>query len=435
MTVNRSGAFFVLFCFLLIALPQISLKPIESDLSTVDIVSSLSLLVYFFAGLYYGGARVGPASRALLVYLGYVIVSFLFHAALSHRPEYIENTAYLIRTIAIFSPVIAAPMFLIGPHDFNRGIKLSILFAVVANFAIILMYSRGGDAFGAHQTFAFDGQRLTKRLGGLPGETGAYSFAVLIVAELLIVHYFINGRSYLFRNAAAIVAVALVFLAFKYSVARVMIVHFAVFCAFIFLSNVTSAIKKVFTILGAILAVTLAQILSISQSTFEQIAVGFSRLSFSAGINGATSGRFFHWSNVVEYLANDPWALIFGVGNRMGTVVLGHATENLLLFVLLEVGLVGGVLLFICFFRMLGPVYRAHRAGNALATGYVAIWLGAVVHALLNDIFTYYQAFPGLLFATAVLSELLRRNEAESRPARFLQGANNRKGPARHLLG
>ncbi|SDF96086.1 hypothetical protein SAMN04488117_10986 [Celeribacter baekdonensis] len=412
--ISKSALFGFSWCFAIISLPQIILKPINSSLSTVDFVSTLIFLFLLVASLLKIPLRVDQTGRQLLVYLLYVFTVFFFYAAYIDPYKYLENVAYLIRTTAIFAPLLIIPYLSCDFEVADRTIKISVAVALLSTFYIILAYAGGNEVYGAHQTFAFDGKRLVKRLGGLPGETGAFAFSVLVLVELAIVHFVLKTPRKFVSLCILASCLIVIFLAFKFSVARVLFINFGVFCGFIFLSRLTSWPQKIFSILGLVFAYILIQLASLSGDMLNSLAGGFSRISLEGGVSVATSGRFDHWVNTVSLLKSNVFYLLFGVGNRMGGTILGHATENLFLFSALEVGLFGSFLLIVLFSGILAPIFQAHRKNNIIATGYLAIWAGAFAHSLLNDIFTYYQAFPALLLSTAWMARILKKNDAEA---------------------
>jgi O-antigen ligase len=123
---------------------------------------------------------------------------------------------------------------------------------------------------------------------------------------------------------------------------------------------------------------------------------------FSSATGAVLSGRLASWGALVEFLLQNPWHLLLGVGYKtlpyssfIGEPVIA---DNMYLSMLVETGLVGLAALVLLCLAILRASYRAARCDNARAsffgTWMFCFWTGQLVQMMSQDLLTYWRALP-----------------------------------------
>jgi O-antigen ligase len=143
------------------------------------------------------------------------------------------------------------------------------------------------------------------------------------------------------------------------------------------------------------------------------------------GSTGVLSGRVESWLYLVQFLADNPWHVLFGVGyktlaysNFAGKPVVA---DNAYLSALLETGVVGlTALLFACV-AILKLAWRGARSTDPSArlfgTWIGCFWIGQMVQMFSGDLLTYWRALPVYFW---VLGMAVRGADSPSAPSRLI---------------
>jgi O-antigen ligase len=118
--------------------------------------------------------------------------------------------------------------------------------------------------------------------------------------------------------------------------------------------------------------------------------------------NEVLSGRVTYWETLVNFLAQHPWHLLFGIGYKtipytdyIGTRLVA---DNTYLSLLVETGIVGLAVFAALNVAILQTAYRAARsnAGRAsfFGTWIFCFWCGEAVQMLSGDLITYWRVLP-----------------------------------------
>jgi hypothetical protein len=130
--------------------------------------------------------------------------------------------------------------------------------------------------------------------------------------------------------------------------------------------------------------------------------IGRSFEYFLTSPNGVLSGRLTSWSVLTNFIASQPWHVVFGIGYKtlpyssfVGTEVIG---DNTYLSLLVETGVIGlGVFLVLNGLILRGGL-RAARSGNPRAAFFgewiFCFWIGEMVQMLSGDLITYWRVLP-----------------------------------------
>ena len=135
---------------------------------------------------------------------------------------------------------------------------------------------------------------------------------------------------------------------------------------------------------------------SFAQSYWIRLAASFQY--FWSSPEGILSGRVASWRILVQFVIENPWHGLFGVGYKtlpysdfIGRTVIA---DNMYLSLLVETGILGlGAFLFLNF-AMLRTSLRAARLGSFCGTWFFCFWMGETVQMLSGDLLTYWRVLP-----------------------------------------
>jgi O-antigen ligase len=136
----------------------------------------------------------------------------------------------------------------------------------------------------------------------------------------------------------------------------------------------------------------------------QTIEYYFSRLLWSAsaameGSGRVLSGRAESWAFLADFLAQNPWQALLGVGYKTLAYsdVAGKpvVADNAYLSALVETGLLGLAALLAMSLSFLRLAWRASQAGSAAArifgTWMLCFWCGQMAQMLSGDLLTYWR--------------------------------------------
>jgi len=139
---------------------------------------------------------------------------------------------------------------------------------------------------------------------------------------------------------------------------------------------------------------------SFSASYWDRIAGSFRYFWYAP--DNVLSGRLTHWKVLIDFLRDQPWHSLFGVGYKtlpysdfIGTTVIA---DNTYLSLLVETGLVGLAAFIVLNIAILRTGWRAARS-SAPQTAFFGEWIfcfwcGEIVQMLSGDLITYWRVLP-----------------------------------------
>jgi len=139
---------------------------------------------------------------------------------------------------------------------------------------------------------------------------------------------------------------------------------------------------------------------SFSASYWARIANSFQYFWYSP--DGILSGRLNSWTSVANYLSNQPWHAIFGVGYK--TLAYSDVTgaplivDNTWLSLLAETGIIGLTAFVFLNVSILRYSYRAARSARSASSFFgewiFCFWIGEMVQMMSGDLVTYWRVLP-----------------------------------------
>ncbi|MDK8019661.1 hypothetical protein [Klebsiella michiganensis] len=242
LSIKKSNlSYALIIAFIVIILPQVILKPIGGDLSIVDIGAPLIIAYCVFRSQ----LKLPPPQKYLLVFIFYLLVSYLI-MMLFGGVEYQESSPYLIRMLSLYAPIFLVPYLGNDEKQFVKFGRVFVVISLIATVVIILLYISGWTGVSAHQTTEGDDGLKVNRLGGLPGESGAFAYNILFVFYMSLIVYLVAAKKWLIKIVSFGLTLVVLFLSFKYSLARVIVIcaGAVIVCGYFFTSM--SLIKNIF---------------------------------------------------------------------------------------------------------------------------------------------------------------------------------------------
>lgn len=418
----RGAAYATAVLFLCLCVPSflLSLPGLPEFVRTTDLIAALLLFTYFL-----GGGRAVEGERYLLLFLVFLMLVSVaallvmgLNAKLSRQIDS-RSVLYPIRAVFIYAPALAAFHINLSPQKFARHGYRWMMAGVLFTLAVSLAHMAGSTSFYAHQTLEMGTIRnwttRVHRLGGIVGESGAFAFHAVLVFQLLIFFAFMSERTRLGRRLLTLFTPYLLFV-FYLSQTRIVLLTGLIFVTLMLFNRLIVPRRTAILIaLSAFGSVVLGAFwLITSRLTLQMLDLGSSVMllrfqGFFTGESGeslSSSGRVNHWREVSEYILMNP---LFGYGQRTVSQILNHAVENFFLQNLVDYGIIGLLL----YFLVLRWLWRSMDASNLPASPsrdtlrigaavLKAIMIASFVQWQVNDINTYFQAFP-MLAVSAVL--------------------------------
>ncbi|HCD8032720.1 TPA: hypothetical protein ND652_004804, partial [Klebsiella aerogenes] len=164
------------------------------------------------------------------------------------------------------------------------------------------------------------------------------------------------------------------FLSFKYSLARVIVIcaGAVILCGYFFTS--ISIVKKYFLFLFTFLVCS-TSLFFVSPDSLDLSKYRLSNVA-STDMNSVSSGRVSHWIDAVALYVESPFNVVFGVGHRMSVRFLGHAVENFFIQNLLDYGIVGTILFVIFLWFLLKPIIKNAKTKNGISVAILLVFTG-----------------------------------------------------------
>ncbi len=414
----RGLGWLLLAAFATMAVPQVifEVPGAPERLKSTDLLGFGCLLLY--ALIRTRQPLVGRRDEALLLafiawnmvaaFVGFVIMSALGTATLG---ELILQFGRQIRFALIYAPALLAFTLPLDLRGFARIGTAAMALAVGMTLYVTFQYQRGDVDYFAHQTLIDETGRFIRRLGGLPGETGAFSFNALVTYQLLVFFLALGGRR-LAAQAALLAYPLFVGVVFYYAQARIgLAIGGLFFVLALGFSRLFSGRALLLIGLGAAAAVMLA-VWRYDPGANTRMLLRLSGL-WTGEVADVTSGRLEHWGEALDLWLVNP---IFGYGHGNSIFILGHSVENLVLQALADYGLVGAALLGLLLVRLGGPLFSRSSAFGTANMLLAATAVTTLLQWQVNDINTFNQTFPVLALVVVMQRRLLRAERAAAGP-------------------
>jgi O-antigen ligase len=125
---------------------------------------------------------------------------------------------------------------------------------------------------------------------------------------------------------------------------------------------------------------------------------------------GILTGRLESWRVLINFLAENPWHALFGIGYKtlpystyIGQTVVA---DNMYLSLLVETGVMGLLAMLLVNASILRTAYRCARAqdstSNFFGSWIFCFWTGQLFQMLSGDLLTYWRVLPVYFFVLAV---------------------------------
>ena len=153
---------------------------------------------------------------------------------------------------------------------------------------------------------------------------------------------------------------------------------------------------------------------SFSASYWDRIAGSFRYFWYAP--DSVLSGRLTHWKVLIDFLSQQPWHALFGVGyktlpysNFIGTTVI---PDNTYLSLLVETGLVGLAAFVALNIAILRTGWRAVHCSDPRTVFFgewiFCFWCGELVQMLSGDLITYWRVLPVYFWVLGAAARGLR---------------------------
>ncbi len=309
-----------------------------------------------------------------------------------------------------------------GPRTRTNGMRAcAVLLAIGtagALFACLDFYYQFPAPAGYGPQFVWLDAGVFRRAQGLFYEASTLgNFCAFFLAMIAIALF--NPRERRPCSRLALVAAGVVFsvaLIFSYSRASLLNVAIAL-CALAYVRRIRLKRALLTMVVCACVAALAVYLLfpSFAQNYWLRLTASFQY--FWSSPEGILSGRVASWRTLVQFLMENPWHALFGVGYKTlpysdfigGTVI----ADNMYLSLLVETGILGlGAFLFLNF-AMLRTSLRAARLGSFCGTWFFCFWIGETVQMLSGDLLTYWRVLPLYFW---VLGVAVRESKHENSP-------------------
>lgn len=441
--------FTIIFC-LIFLIPQFigSIPGLPEFARMSDFSSAAALSLYIFIR----SLVQIPFSRAevwLIAFIfGSLVVSVGAVVVFSLLPKYslkldIEHALFPIRHLFLFSPALIAFIFVPNKFVFQ---KLGLTVAFVSVLFILFMsymYSIGINKYDAHQGLSINEINrgfYFKRMGGIPGESGAYAFHAFFVWAFFLFFVFLNRMWFIgYFLLASTPAWSL--LIFTTSQSRIIVLTTIAFLISTLFDR--SLFKRrngilIALFIGSLLLGTFGalEIFDIEIPINRYVLMRFEGIlagNFEA--SQLSSGRVDNWIEVLGYWLYNP---LLGYGYRNAGSLLDVPAENFFVQGLAEYGIIVFGILCVFLFKI-WKLLRAASPGNVpnsvAASGGIlrAFMVAAFVQWQVNDINTYWQTFPMMLALCVLFARHAMEERFQSRGEPNVSASSrNHFGSGRH---
>ncbi|HEY3824651.1 MAG TPA: O-antigen ligase family protein [Bryobacteraceae bacterium] len=305
---------------------------------------------------------------------------------------------------------------LAGPRaeESNPFAQARLLYGIAlagAVFACVDFYFQFPAPAGYSRQFVWLEQSVVRRAQGVFYDAATLgNFCAFFLAMVLVAWFPAKGQRVLSRlvliPGALIFTAALIFSGSRASIVAVIVAG----CALAYVRRLK--IRRVFIAAAALLGATAAAVRfalpAFSANYWFRIAG--SMRDFWSYPNEILSGRLAHWKTLVDFLAQHPWPLLFGIGYKTipytAMFGAGAVADNTYLSLLVETGIVGLTVFLLLNAAILRTSYRAARSDNSHASFFggwmLCFWCGEMVQMLSGDLITYWRLLPVFFWVLAL---------------------------------
>jgi O-antigen ligase len=286
-----------------------------------------------------------------------------------------------------------------------------------AVFACVDFYFQLPAPAGYGAQFVWLEQSVMRRAQGVFYDASALgNFCCFFLAMILVAWFPAKGqrvfpRLVLIPGALAFTA-ALIFSSSRASVVAVVVAS----CAFAYIRRlgIRLVVAAVCASLGAAAIVVRFALPAFSANYWFRITGSMQGLwSYP---NEVLSGRVAHWKTLVDFLAQHPWHVLFGIGYKTIPYTdyagAGLVADNAWLGLLVETGVVGLIAFAFLNGAILRTAYRAARSNNNRASFFggwmFCFWSGEMVQMLSGDLITYWRLLPAYFWVLAIAARECR---------------------------
>jgi O-antigen ligase len=278
---------------------------------------------------------------------------------------------------------------------------------VAALFACVDFYFQLPAPAGYGAQFVWLDQGVFRRAQGLFYEASTLGnfcafFLVMILVAAFPAESQAPGERVCSRPMLAagglVFAAALIFSSSRASLVNVLVAG----CAFAYVRRLKMRRALIALLAAMIGAATIARFAlpAFSANYWSRIAASFQYLATSP--DGVLSGRLSNWNALADFLYQQPWHAIFGIGYKTipytDYIRTGLIADNTYLSLLVETGVVGLIAFAFLNAAILRSAFRAARSTNARAAFFGAwifcFWSGEMVQMFSGDLITYWRVLP-----------------------------------------
>ncbi|MGV6830576.1 MAG: hypothetical protein ACWA5P_03315 [bacterium] len=402
---NEKLWFWLIFILILIPQAYLKLDFIDHRLTTVDIGTFIITVSIILSNT----KKTTKTTYIYIIFIAYISFTLALQA-LSLSNINIEIMMYIIRSINVLALLLAAEKMPLNRDSFiNFGWYFSLFSMILVSYSIF-QYYQNNEYYFAHQTI-YRADSFHNRLGGLTNETGAFSYNVAVIFQLLITFSILKLRNPLVKIAIIIASLIVIYFSYQGSLARIFLFNLSVFALALFIFQKNKLINIL--ILSMTTLIVLIYLINIGIDEIQLLDTFRLNDFFAQNIdfNSLTSGRFDHWKNALHHLYTHPENIFLGAGHRSSNYILGHVIENFFLINIFEYGLIGFALIIAFYRKLLINIFRKSLKGDKTSIFIICIVSASFTHWMINDINTYYQTFPVLLFIIHWYSLILKHEK------------------------
>ena len=355
--------------------------------------------------------------RSMIVLFFALMLSLAPAALYSGLPVALGSLARVLLfgiSVYVFFYVTSGPL---TPHDPVRAFRwtqnLFVAGAVAALFACVDFYYQFPAPAGFGPQFVWLNTGVFRRAQGLFYEASTLgNFCAFFLVLVAITLTWPGKRPPLSRPllliGAAILSAALVLSFSRASLLNVLVA----LVALIWLRRRQLGFRRIG--MGLLFAVIVGSVAThYFLPAFTELY--WNRISNSAAYlftstEGVLSGRLSSWNILVDFLRENPFHALFGIGYKtlpystfLGQAVVG---DNMYLTMLVETGMFGLAAFLVLNVSILRVAYRAAGKSDLRAsffgTWVFCFWIGEMAQMLSGDLFTYWRVLPFYFWALAV---------------------------------
>jgi hypothetical protein len=329
----------------------------------------------------HSGAEAAAASFARVMLLGISIYVFFFSA---YGPAPIGDALRATRRIYVFA-------------------------ALSALFACVDFYYQFPAPAGYGPQFVWLDSGVYRRAQGFFYEASTLGNFSAFFLVMIAVAFSMPRRESPFSRKWLLSGGALFFAALVLSFSRGSAINVVVACAvLVWINRRRMPLARVAAVLGACAlggAFLLSKIFPAIAAMYWLRLIATGQFFFSA-TEQILSGRVASWQTLLQWTADNPWQLLFGIGYKTlpYTDFLGApiVADNMYFSLLVETGIAGLAALIWLNASILRAAARSFRRGSFFGAWMLCFWSGESVQMLSGDLLTYWRVLPVYFFVLAL---------------------------------